>query len=135
MKDNKNILSEYEIGEGFLEIQCCCGDIQSATMFYNLANKYLKDKYIEETKININKYFDFCQILNYNGNINLNIYNQAFQDLICFYKTYYNLKENEIKLLLKVNIEKRKDEQSLLDKEFQEIMKDKQKYSKNYNNY
>ena len=105
---NKNILSKYEIGKGYLELQCRSADISSATKFYNLTNKYLYNEDIESTKINMNRYLDFCENLKNGYNISLNTYNLALKNIIYFYKTFCNLEENEIKLLLKDNIEEKK---------------------------
>ena len=98
-------------------IQSCCGNIIDATYFYEQANNYLKNIDVECTKININIYLDFCQTLKDKGHIDSDTYNKAYKDIIDFYRIYFNLKEKEVKLLLKVNYEERIKEIKLIERE------------------
>ena len=69
------------------------------------------------TKININIYLDFWQTLKDKGLIDSDIYNKAYKDIIDFYRIYFNLKEKEVKLFLKVNYEERINEIKLIERE------------------
>ena len=126
---NKNIFSDIEIGRAYLEIQTRCKDIFNATRFYNLANKYLKDNDVECLKININTYLDFCKDLYDQKLINFENCDNAKKDIINFYRKYFNLKENVINLLLKMNFEERINENIIIEneREFNRLYKEKLK--------
>ena len=118
--NNKNNLSEYEIVEGYLEIQIACYDISNATKFYKFANKYLKNRDEECLNLSINKYLEFCEKKR-SGKINSDIYNKAYKDEVDFYKTYFNLEEKETEFLLNENLVNKIEEEILIQSEINHI--------------
>ena len=131
LENIKDILTNYELGLAYLEISSCSPDFNVAYKYYNIANKYLNDDF-ELRKLNLNKIIEFCDSLIEQGDISildkLIILKKSF---INFYKLYYNLKENEIDLFVKINKEQKKKDLIL-----QQVAKIKTNlYEKNLNNY
>ena len=108
---NKNVLSEFELGRGYLELATICGDFQYVKEFFDLTNKYLKNGDIECMRINFNKYLEYCQNLKDKNLLSLDYYNKVMNEFINFYESFCGLKEKDIKLFLKVNIEEKKNDQ------------------------
>ena len=121
LEKNKNYLSQNAIGKGYLEMQSYCDDISNATKYYNLANKYLKNRDIECLNLNINHYLQLCKILKDSGNIKSDIYDKAYKDEVDFYRAYFNFKEEETKLFLKVSLINKIDEEILIQSEKNEF--------------
>ena len=114
---NKNILSEFELGRGYLNLSGVCIDNQYVREFFDLANKYLKNGDIECMRINFNKYLEYCQNMKDKNLLSLDYYNKVINEFINFYESFCGLKEKDIKLLLKDNIEENKNDQ-LMTKNF-----------------
>ena len=107
---NKTVLTKYELGTAYLEIQCKQSDISYVKRFYSLANKYLENIDNESMRVNINKYFDYIQNLKDKNLINSDSYNEVFHEVKNFYESFCGIKEKELKLLLKDNLQqKQKD--------------------------
>ena len=128
LEKNKNYLSQNAIGKGYLEMQSYCDDISSVTKYYNLANKYLKDRDIKCLNLNINHYLKLCKILQDSGNIKSHIYDKAYKDEVDFYRTYFNFKEEETKLFLEVSLINKIDEEILIQSEKNRLEYQKLKY-------
>ena len=112
---NKNVLSEFELGKGYLELATVCGEFQNVREFFDLTNKYLKNGDIECMRINFNKYLEYCQNLKDKNLLSLDYYNKVKNEFINFYESFCGLKEKDIKLFLKDNIEEKKNDQLIIE--------------------
>ena len=118
LEQNKNSLSEYEIGKGYLEIESCSNEIDEAYKYYKLTEKYLKKYDFELIKINLNNFYDFCNILIQNGEQKvLKYFNEILNTLFEFYKTYGNYSKDELELMLQINLEQKMNDQIILQLE------------------
>ena len=112
---NKNVLSEFELGKAYLEISSVCSDYQYVREFFDLANKYLKNGDIECMRINFNKYLEYCQNMKDKNLLSLDYYNKVINEFINFYESFCGLKEKDIKLFLKDNIEENKNDRLMIE--------------------
>ena len=131
LEKNKNILSGYEIGKGYLEMSSCCPDFNTAYQYYILANKALNDDF-EARKINLNKIIEFADSLIKQGDKSVeDIYKKLFKTFVNFHKSFYNFKENEIELLIKINQEQKFIDLLIQQAENLELMKIRKQFENN----
>ena len=120
LEKNKKILSDYEIGKGYLELSSCSGDFESAYKYYNQANNFLNEDF-ESKKINLNKIIEFGDTLMEHGDkSNSDKFEDLYKKYVEFYKTYYNCDKETIEMFIKINKEQN-NKDLLLQQE--EIMK------------
>ncbi len=82
--------------------------IEEAYKYYKLAEKYLSNYDFELIKINLNNFYDFCNILIRNGDQKvLNYFPEILNVLFDFYKSYGNFSKDEIQLMMEINIQQR----------------------------
>ena len=103
INNNKQNLSNYEIGKAYVELSSINPDFNVVYNYYNLANKYLEDDF-ETKKLNINKIMEFCDMLIEQGDKSFtDIYKKLYKSYIDFYKEYYNCNQKDIEIFIKTN--------------------------------
>ena len=118
LEENKNTLSEYQLGKAYLELQSCSNKIEEAYKYYKLAEKYLTTYDFELIKINLNNFYDFCNILIQNGDQKvLSYFPEILNVLLEFYKTYGNFSKDEVELMMQINIQQKINDELIIESE------------------
>ena len=132
LKKNKDILSEYEIGKGYVELSSCSSDFDSAYKYFNLGNNNsLLD--FETKKLNLNKILEFAESLIEQGEVSISDkYKELYKKFVKLCKIYFNFEESEIKILVEINKEQNMKDLILQQEESIKSMIAAQKYKKEY---
>ena len=103
IEKNKNILSEYDIGNAYVYLSLCNADFSIAYKYFKLVyeNKLLD---YATKKFHLNKLTEIGNSLIQQGvKVILFEFKELYKTFINFHKLYYNFQENEIEMLVEIN--------------------------------